>query len=147
MSETTSLRGSQPFAPPHRLACRLRPKGVIGRRGPVPYMAEVELENLSKARLEIRHWMTVLQYLHLQVTDAAGKVVSEGHFGDRFAPTREPLVLRLEPGEKFTANVHLFATMPVHGIPPGTYTVEAVYDYDGIRAVSNPVNVTIEMGG
>jgi hypothetical protein len=106
-------------------------------------MAEVELENLSDTLLEIRYWMTVLQYLHLQVSDAAGKVVSQGHFGDRFAPTREPLELRLEPGEKFTANVHLSATVPVYPVPPGTYTVEAVYDYDGIRAASDPMKVTV----
>jgi hypothetical protein len=106
-------------------------------------MAEVELENVSAAPLEIRYWMTALQYLNLVVTDAAGAVVSTGHFGDRFAPTREPLVLRLAPGERFTANVSLFATMPVYPVPAGTYKVEAVYEYEGIRAVSDPVRVAV----
>jgi hypothetical protein len=88
--------------------------------------------------------MTELQYLNLVVTNADGKVVSQGHFGDRFAPTCDPLVLRLEPGEKFTANVHLFATMAVHPVPPGRYLVEAVYEYNGCRAVSNPVEVSVQ---
>ena len=143
MSEATTFPGLQRQAPSQPLACRLRPKTVIGRRGPIPNMAEVELENVSTAPLEIAHRMTVLQYLNLVVTRVDGGVVSEGHFGDRFAPTLEPLVLRLEPGEKFTANVHLFATMRCDPVPPGTYMVQAVYDYDGFRAVSGLVQVTV----
>ncbi len=131
------------FTSPRRLACRLCRKEVIGRRGPVANMAEVELENVSGARLEIAYRMTELHHLNLVVRDAEGKVVSQGHFGDRFAPTREPSLLHLEPGEKFTANVHLFATMPVDPVPPGTYMVEAVYEYNDLRAVSDPVQVTV----
>jgi hypothetical protein len=143
MSEAMTVTGSQRQAPSQPLACRLRPKSVVGRRGPVPHMAEVELENLSGAPLEIAYRMTVLQYLNLVVTGADGRVVSEGHFGDRFAPTLEPLVLRLESGQKFTANVHLFATVRCDQLPPGTYAVQAIYGYDGFRAVSDSVLVTV----
>jgi hypothetical protein len=118
MSETLAPPGENQAAPPQLLACRLRRKEVVGRRGPVANMGEVELENLSAAPLEIAYRMTALQYLNLVVTGPDGTVVSEGHFGDRFAPTREPLVLHLEPGQKFTANVHLFATVPNHPLPP-----------------------------
>ncbi len=72
-----------------------------------------------------------------------GKPVSEGHFGDRFAPTLEPQTLRLEPGDKFTTHIHLFATVPYEPLPPGTYIVQAVYEYGNIRAVSDPVRVTV----
>jgi len=106
-------------------------------------MGEVELENLSAAPVEIAYWMTALQYLHLIVTSPDGRIVSEGHFGDRFAPTKEPLLLRLEPGEKFTVNVHLFATVPQTPVPPGSYTIRAVYEYKSIRAMSESVQVTI----
>jgi hypothetical protein len=143
MSEATTLRGRQPDAPAQSLACRLRRKEVIGRQGLVPNMGEVELENLSAGLLEIPYWMTALQHLNLVVTDSGGKVVSEGHFGDRFAPTREPQVLRLAPGEKYTANVHLFATAPHALTCPGTYAVRAVYETDGFRAASDPVEVTV----
>ena len=102
MSEATTFPGLQRQAPSQPLACRLRLKTVIGRRGPIPNMAEVELENVSTAPLEIAHRMTVLQYLNLVATKADGSIASEGHFGDRFAPTLEPRVLRLEPGEKFS---------------------------------------------
>ena len=129
--------------PTQLLACRLRPKEVIGQRGPVSNMAEVELENLSTAPLEIAYRMTALQYLNLVVTNSDGQVVSEGHFGDRFAPTLEPRVLRLDPGEKFVAKVHLLATAPQAPLPPGVYTVQAVYEYNGFRAVSEPVPVTV----
>jgi hypothetical protein len=106
-------------------------------------MAEVELENVSAAPLEIAYRMTPLQYLNLVVTGAGGRVVSEGHFGDRFAPTLEPRVLRLPPGGTFTATVHLFATVPVDPVPAGTYTVQAVYGYEGVRAQSEAVEVTV----
>ncbi len=119
-----------------RLAVYLRTKEVTGRRGSVAHMGDVELLNVSTAPLEIAYHMTVLQFLNLVVTKADGTVISEGHFGDRFAPTLEEHVLRLEPGESFTANVHLFATVPRIPIPPGVYSVQAVYDYNGDRAVS-----------
>src|SRR5947209_17293118 len=87
------------------LVCRLRPKEVIGRQGPVPNMGEVELENCSGAPLEIEYTMTPLQFFELEVIGPGGGVVSEGHFSDRFSPARETAVLRLMPGEKFTSNV------------------------------------------
>jgi hypothetical protein len=142
MSDVTTLRGMQPVAPSHPLACRLRRKEMTGRQGPVANRGEVELENQSASPLEISYQMTVLQYLNLAVTAADGRVVSEGHFGDRFAPTLEPQVLRLAPGQKFTANIHLLATVRDDAIPPGTYWVQAVYEYNGFRAVSEPVQVT-----
>jgi hypothetical protein len=143
MSEVTPRRGLQPVAPAPPLACRLRRKEMMGREGPVAYRGEVELENQSAAPLEIRYQMTVLQNLNLVVTDGQGRVVSEGHFGDRFAPTLETQVLRLAPGEKFTASIHLFATVPSDPVPAGTYRVQAVYEYNGFRAVSEPVQVTV----
>jgi hypothetical protein len=143
MQDTKAVRGSPPTTAAQALVCRLRRKDVIGRRGPVANMAEVELENVSGTPLDIAYWMTELHHLNLLVRDAEGKVVSQGHFGDRFAPTREPSILHLEPGEKFTAYVHLFATMRVDPVPPGTYAVEAVYEYNGLRAVSEPVQVTV----
>jgi hypothetical protein len=143
MSETTTLRGRQPEAPWQPLHCRLRPKEMNGRRGSVCHIGEVEVETVSAAALEIAYRMTVLPYLNLVVTDATGRVVSEGHFVDRFAPTLEPQRLRLEPGEKFTANAHLLATVPADSFPPGTYSVRAVYEYHGFRAASEPVLVTV----
>jgi hypothetical protein len=140
MSGATTLRELQPEAGPQPLACRLRYKKSLNRLGqPFANHGEVELENLSATPLEIRYRMTALQYLNLVVTTADGTVMSEGHFGDRFAPTLEPAVLRLEPGEKFTADVHLFATIRIAPIPPGSYSVQAVYAYNGFRAVSDPL--------
>ena len=142
MAEIT-LPGSQPQSPPQPLACRLRRKEAVGRRGPIPNRGEFELENQSSAPVEVVYHMTALQYLNLIVTNAKGEVVSEGHFGDRFAPTLEPSVLRLQPGETFTAQVHLLATVPPDRCRAGTYTVRAVYEYNGFRLVSEPVAITI----
>lgn len=99
--------------------------------------------NLSDHTLEIAYRMTVFQFLNLVVVTPTGRVVSEGHFGDRFAPTSEPEVLRLEPGESFAATVHLLATIRNQPVPSGTYLVQAMYEYNGLRAVSEPVEVTV----
>jgi len=110
----------------------------------VPFWAEVELENLSKADLEIEYEMAVLQYLNLIVYDSRGNVVSNRHFGDRFSPFESARLLRLGPGEKFHADVHLLATMPRGPKAPGKYAVQAVYEYNGFRAESELVEVTVE---
>src|SRR5437879_5242359 len=107
------------------LACKLRPKEVIGRQGPIPNMGEVELENLSNVPLEIEYTMTPLQFFELEVIGPDGDIVSEGHFSDRFSPRLEPLVLRLLPGETFSSNVSLLATLPPEKRLVGRYTIQA----------------------
>jgi hypothetical protein len=143
MSELTTLLNPEPATGAQPLACRLRRKETASRSAATANIGEVELENVSNKPLEIPYRMTVLQYLNLVVTTWDGRVVSEGHFGDRFAPTLEPMVLRLEPGEKFRANIHLFATVPSEPVPPGTYLIQAIYDCNGFRAVSQLVPVTV----
>jgi hypothetical protein len=51
--------------------------------------------------------------------------------------------LRLEAGETFAAPVFLLATVPLERRQPGTFTVRAVFDCPGLRAVSDPVTLTI----
>ena len=110
---------------------------------PVPNSGEVELENISDGPLEIAFQMTELQYLNLTVAASDGRIVSEGHFGDRFAPTLDPRVLRLGPGEKFTAPVSLFVAVHGRPIPAGTYAIQAVYEYGHFRAISNVVELAV----
>ena len=105
-------------------------------------MAEIELENLSNSEIEIEYHMDVLQYLDLVVHDGRGRLVSAAHFGDRFSPFEHAKVLRLGPGEKFHANVHLLATMCRGSITPGTDS--AMYEYNGFHAESEPLEVTVE---
>ena len=124
--------------------CRLRHKQLTRQRGPIANMGEFEVENVSRLPLEISYEMTVLQFLNLIVTDAQGKVVSSGHFGDRFAPTAEPMVLRLEPGDKFTANVHLLSTVRSESLPKGVYQVQAEYEYDWWQCVSEPLSLEVD---
>jgi hypothetical protein len=144
MNEVITASGT-PAGPPVQpaLACRLRPKEVIGRQGPVPNMGEVELENRSATPVAIEYTMTPLQFLELVVIGPGGEVVSEGHFSDRFSPAREPAVLRLMPGEKFTLTVPLLATVPHEKRVPGTYTVQASYRFQGARARAEPVTVEL----
>jgi hypothetical protein len=106
-------------------------------------MGELELENLSPTAVKIGYQMSPLQYLELVITGPAGTLVSEGHFGDRFSPMAAEAVLRLQPGETFCGQVPLLATVPREKLSPGVYRVQAVYEYNGIRAVSDPVPVTV----
>jgi hypothetical protein len=106
-------------------------------------MGEVELENCSAAPLEIEYTMTPLQFFELEVIGPGGEVVSEGHFSDRFSPTLEPAVLRLLPGEKFTADVSLLATVPRDRRLPGKYTVRASYRFRGRSVWAEPLAVEL----
>ena len=125
------------------LTCRLRPKEVSDRQGPVPHMGEVELENCSAIPVEIAYTMTPLQFFELEVVGPDGAIVSEGHFSDRWSPTRDPAVLRLLPGEKFTATVPLLATVPRTRRRPGTYTVQASYRFQGRKVMAEPLTVEL----
>jgi hypothetical protein len=104
---------------------------------------EVVLENTSPDVMEIEVQMSPLQYLNLVVKDAQGKVVSEGHYGDRFSPLESPHVLRLEPGERFIGNVSLLGTVPENKRLPGNYTIQAIYNYRSIRAFSEPFEIRL----
>ena len=106
-------------------------------------MGEVELENCSAVPLEIEYTMTPLQYLELEVIGPGGEIVSEGHFSDRFSPTLEPAILRLTPGEKFTANVALLATVPPERRRSGQYRVRASYCFLGRSVLAEPLTVEL----
>lgn len=121
------------------LACRLRQRSL--QRGPSPTAGEVELENTSPHVLEIEVRTSPLQYLNLIVTDATGRVVSDFFYGDLFSPLGEPYTLRLQPGEKFTGPVSLLGNVPEEKWLPGSYVVVAVYEYNGLKAVSEPLSL------
>lgn len=143
MANTPVLKTKPPLAESQQLTCRLRSKEFIGRNGPVPHVAELELENLSGHEIEIEYQMAVLQYLDLIVRDATGKTISDRHYGDRFSPFELPKVLCIPTGQKFRANVNLFATVSQKPVAPGTYNVQAVFEYNDVRAESEPLEVTV----
>jgi hypothetical protein len=107
----------------------------------------VELENASSHVLEIEVRSSPLQYLNLIVTDSQGHVVSDSFYGDLFSPLAEPHTLRLQPGEKFTGPVSLLGNVDEANRPPGVYTVVAVYDYKGLKAVSEPLSLQLPPRG
>ena len=123
------------------LACRLRPRQL--RRGSSALAGELELENTSSSVLEIEVSTSLLQYLNLVVTDAAGNVVSDSYYGDIFAPLEKPYTLRLEPGKTFTGPVSLMGNVCKERQQPGEYTVQAVYEYYGLKAFSEPLRVRL----
>lgn len=123
------------------LVCRLRHKHL--QRGKASMAGEIELENSSPHVLEIKTEMHPLQYLNLVVKDARGRIHSEGHYGDIFSPRGKIDTLRLAPGAKYQHIVSLLGTLPEKKRLPGKYSVQAVYDYNGLRAVSEPLAVEV----
>ncbi len=109
------------------LVCRLRHNQLL--RGSSQTAGEIELENASPRVLAIQSEMHPLQYLDLVVTDTCGTVPSQGHDGAAFSPREEIDTLRLAPGMKYRHVVSLLATVPLERRLPGTYTVQAVYEY------------------
>jgi len=140
MSEST-IPVAKP-APAHcGLTCRLRPRQL--RRGQSPLAGEVELENTSSSVLEFEVRASPLQYLNLIVTDAAGNVVSASFYGDLFSPLPEAYTFGLQPGEKFTGPISFMGNVPEARQLPGEYTVRAVYECNGLRAISEPLRVQL----
>jgi hypothetical protein len=127
------------------LACRLRHR--TRGRGLSPTAGEVEIENVSPEVIEIEVRMHPLQYLDLVITDAAGNTIPAPPYGQVFSPREIPYTFRLAPGEKYTHNVSLLGNIPEEKRLPGTYTVRAVYEYNGLRAVSEPLQVQLPAKG
>ena len=126
------------------LVCKLRRKSLA--RGPSPTAGEIELENASAAVIPIEVCTSPLGYLDLLVTDARGQVVSESFYGDLFSPLAEPSTLELQPGEKYAAPVSLLGNVPQEKCLPGRYSVQAIYQYKGLSAVSEPLEVELPDG-
>jgi hypothetical protein len=124
------------------LVCRLR-KRITERTAHIPTAGEVELENGSPLAIEIEVRTSPLQYLNLIVTNGEGRVVSDSFYGDLFSPLDEPYTLRLQPGQKYSAPVGLLGNVSEANQHPGIYTVQAVYEYNGLRSVSNPLQVEL----
>ncbi len=98
---------------------------------------------MSDTPVEIEVFMHPLQYLDLTVTGPTGATVSTHPYDHFFSPREKPYFLRLGPGEKYTHTVSLLGTVPEEKWLPGTYTVRAVYEYNGLRAVSEPLEVRL----
>ena len=84
-----------------------------------------------------------MQYLNLVVTDVAGHQVSDSFYGDLFSPFAEPYRLRLQPGEKYTGPVSLLGNVREEKRRPGKYMVQAVYEYNGVKVISEPLDVLL----
>ncbi|HKB01494.1 MAG TPA: hypothetical protein VKD90_04700 [Gemmataceae bacterium] len=126
-----------------KLACRLRAKSPPVGRSASPSAGELELENVSATDLDIPADIHPLQNLNLRVTDAHGAVVSEGWYGNQFSPGETAADLRLQPGQTFVIAVALLGTVPPDRRGSGTYIVQAIFDCPELRAVSDPLTVTI----
>jgi hypothetical protein len=115
----------------------------VGWQGPSVTSGEVELESVSDVPIAIEVSMHPLQYLDLIVTDAKGSQVPTRPYGNIFSPRGETYTFRLAPGEKYIHNVSLLGNLPQEDERPGTYVVRAIYEYQGLRAVSEPLTVTL----
>jgi hypothetical protein len=138
MAEQTT---AETRATPSALSCTLRHKPP--QRGHSRLAGEVELENISAELVEIEVDMHPLQYLNLVVTDADGRRVSSGHYGDIFSPLGEAYTFRLAPGAKYTHTVFLLGTVPEEKRVPGSYKVQAVYQARGLTVVSTLLEVEL----
>jgi hypothetical protein len=143
MIQASTIGRSTAAPEPSALSCELRLLDRVNRAGRQKYLGELILTNRTTSTIQVPYRMTALQHLALLVTDSSGRVLSEGHFGDRFAPTLEPGDLRLAPGESFVAVVPLFATVRSEQRLPGTYTITAIYECGSLRAASDPLTVAV----
>ena len=67
-----------------------------------------------------------------------GRVLSEWPYSDIFSPLEKTYLWRFQPGETFIHPVGFTSNVRREKLEPGEYTVQAVYEYNGLRAVSKP---------
>lgn len=106
-----------------------------------PLYGKVELAVYATRALLIAHNSDLLQYLRLKITDPLGGV-SEGPYGE-FPVLPSVVLSRILPGPLTSITVNLLNPIPVHEIMMGAYTVEAVYDYDGVQSRAEPLRVEV----
>src|SRR5262245_54938166 len=88
-----------------------------------PLFGVFTLTNTSTKRLTIVYGRSPLEHLDLVITDKAGKTVSEGRYGDLFAPFAEPQTLLLEPGRTFSPSLAPLAVVRRENRKVGEYRV------------------------
>ncbi len=108
--------------------------------------AVLEIQNRGPCPVELPH-QSILLGLDIVVTDARGKVVAPYPYWERVSPFwSKPMAHRLGWGATHREDIHLFGTA-AGGLPPGTYTVEAVYSNGRVAARSEGVEVRVLPGG
>jgi hypothetical protein len=117
------------------------------RRDDSPTAGTIELENASPDVIEIETDRHPLQYLNLVVTDGEGNLLSERHYGDTFSPQGSITAFQLPPGATYQHVVSLFATVPEAKRSSGRYSIQAVFDYDGLEVASEPLVVELRGDG
>ena len=129
-----------------KMECKLIVKKAKLAVGEDP-SGEVEIKNISKQVLVITYNTDPWEFLNLEVTDPAGKMISSGKYGHRFSPStfdkgQKQLVLR--PGETYREAVQAFGNSKEGDLTtPGVYNVVAVFEYEKLRAVAAPVMLNV----
>jgi hypothetical protein len=105
--------------------------------------AHIELTNCSADVIEIECPSHPLEHLNLAVTNEAGELVSRGKYGNMLIRARLDRMppLRIQAGETTKWHVSLMGSVPAEREKPGTYTIQAIYEYGSLKAVSEPVQI------
>ncbi len=111
------------------------------RSGGSPLDGKLELAVYSTRVLLVAFNEHLLQYLRFTITSPLGEVF-EGPYAS-FGPLAPTHHHRFSPGERMSVRVNLLNTIAADQITVGAYTVEAVYDYDGVRSRADPVRVEV----
>jgi uncharacterized protein (TIGR02996 family) len=116
--------------------------GLRKTAGGDPRTGKLELANYATRALIVAIDSHDLQYLRLAVTDPLGAVTNKryGEFPLLAGGVRHR---RIEAANKLSLTVNLLNTIAVEEIMVGTYTIEAVYDYDGVQSRAEAVRVEL----
>jgi hypothetical protein len=131
------------------IRCRLVPQGELFRQRNTP---DLRLELTNRGDRPVRLWYTT--HPHFQVTflvrDESGKVVSEFFWGTLSSTlvrwdadgrlSHPPPLLKLKPGETYTAGFYLSLLEEYLEVPggPGRYRLEAVLAYTDLGGWPEP---------
>ena len=106
-----------------------------------PLDGKLELANFATRAMLVTFDSNLLQYLRFTITHPVVGVSEEWY--ETYPRLAGVVQHRLNPGDRMSISVNLLNTIEADQITVGTYTIEAVYDYDGVQSRADPVRVEL----
>ncbi len=133
-------QGKKKEKPP--LECRIIVNEITTKGYPNEFaLLEVELKNVSDKAIDIRYTCIppILQYMKREDRTPDGKIF-KGNCRDSLSPfSAEPRIFRLKPGQATKAH---FGSVGAEG--PGTYRIQAIFEYEKMKAISPVLEVEMK---
>jgi hypothetical protein len=103
----------------------------------------ITLTNVSQMPIRVESHGYWLQFVDFRFTDAEGNALPTSNYGAAYAIRLIPSVEVIRPGTAQRSSAVPSIVLDRKELPPGRYTIQAIFTYRGIQAESRKVDVEI----